>query len=268
MRARLLKPGFFDNYVLGGLPPLARLLFQGLWCYADREGRFKWQPERIRVKILPYDIGCDIEELLESLTRSGLIVRYSVNGKQYGAVPKFLEHQRPHRRESPSKIPPYEEGEPRASPRTNQGQSKDSPRCPVTVTVTETVYTPKFENLWGHYPRKIEKKAAFKKYEATLKKGVDHEDLLKATINFGKGMAGREMGHIKHGSTFFGPTEPWRDWVEGIPKDFEGTNVPPPARDPHIDKRCTRCHSWWSTMTKDEDGHCDNCQWDLGKIKE
>ena len=38
MRARNLKPGFFKNETLAEIEPLGRLLFQGLWCMADREG--------------------------------------------------------------------------------------------------------------------------------------------------------------------------------------------------------------------------------------
>ena len=33
-RARNIKPGFFDNEILGELPALTRLLFIGLWCLA------------------------------------------------------------------------------------------------------------------------------------------------------------------------------------------------------------------------------------------
>ena len=267
MRSRILKPGFFDNPVLGKLDPLTRILFTGLWCYADREGRFKWEPERIRVKILPYDTRCDVPKMLDSLKGANLIAHYSVNGEEYGEVCKFKEHQRPHRRESASILPACEEGEPRASPGTVQGQSKDSPRCPVSVSVSVSkVYTPKFENLWGYYPRKIEKKAAYKKYLTTLKGGADHEDLLKATKNFQIAMGGKEQEHIKHGATFFGPNEPWKEWVKGIPNGFSGQAPQVRAPDPHIDKRCKRCLAWWSTMEKDEEGHCENCQRDLGKI--
>ena len=44
MRTRLLKPGFFMNEELARLPVRARLLFAGLWCLADREGRLEDRP--------------------------------------------------------------------------------------------------------------------------------------------------------------------------------------------------------------------------------
>ncbi len=43
-RARNIKPGFFDNEILGELPALTRLLFIGLWCLADREGVYRTAP--------------------------------------------------------------------------------------------------------------------------------------------------------------------------------------------------------------------------------
>jgi hypothetical protein len=105
MRARNLKPGFFHNEDVAQCDLLARLLFAGLWCYADREGRFEWRPLKIKAEVLPYD-NCDINELLNQLVTKELIGKYSVNGKDYGYVPNFVKHQKPHYKEAPSVIPP------------------------------------------------------------------------------------------------------------------------------------------------------------------
>ena len=53
-RTRNIKPAFFDNDILGGLDPLTRLLFIGLWCIADREGRLEDRPLRIKKTLLGY----------------------------------------------------------------------------------------------------------------------------------------------------------------------------------------------------------------------
>lgn len=105
MRARNLKPGFFKNEELAKLSPMARLLFAGLWCYADREGRFEWRPKRIKVEILPYEENCDINRLLMSLHDKKLIVKYNQNGDNFGFIPNFLKHQNPHPHEAKSNIP-------------------------------------------------------------------------------------------------------------------------------------------------------------------
>lgn len=81
-RARNIKPGFFANEKLAECDPLARLLFAGLWCLADREGRLEDRPKRIRAEVLPYDI-CDAEALLEQLKEHGFILRYESCGSRY-----------------------------------------------------------------------------------------------------------------------------------------------------------------------------------------
>ncbi len=107
MRSRNIKPGFFKNDMLGELSPLARILFAGLWCLADREGRLEDRPKRIKADVLPYD-ECSTENLLDDLVAAGLIIRYEANGNRFIQVITFLEHQNPHRGEAPSIIPsPY-----------------------------------------------------------------------------------------------------------------------------------------------------------------
>lgn len=105
-RARNIKPGFFTNEYLSDLQPLARLLFIGLWCHADREGRLEDRPKRLKVDILPYD-NCDIDKLLNTLADSPekFITRYEVGGRRYMQVSNFTKHQNPHIKEPTSTIP-------------------------------------------------------------------------------------------------------------------------------------------------------------------
>ena len=110
MRARNLKPGFFRNEYLSNLDPLARLLFVGLWCLADREGRLEDRPGKIKIEVLPSD-DCDVEQMLEDLARpqgpngERFIRRYLVEGKRCIQVLNFLRHQNPHIREAASLLP-------------------------------------------------------------------------------------------------------------------------------------------------------------------
>lgn len=105
MRARTLKPGFFKNEQLAELPMAARLLFAGLWCLADREGRLEDRPRRIKAELFPYD-DLDVEPLLQALADHGFIIRYAVDGARYIQVTNFTKHQSPHPREAASEIPP------------------------------------------------------------------------------------------------------------------------------------------------------------------
>jgi len=106
MRARSLKPGFFKNEYLAELGPYAQLLFEGLWCLADREGKLEDRPKRIKAEVFPYyDPEPDVETLLCKLQEAGFISRYSVNGFKLIKVLNFTKHQSPHSTEKPSIYP-------------------------------------------------------------------------------------------------------------------------------------------------------------------
>ncbi len=107
-RIRTIKPDFFRHLGLfkleqeTGLP--IRIAFAGLWTACDREGRFKWEPETLKLDCLPFD-NVDFSRVLDALTSRGSIVKYVVDGREYGFVPSFLEHQVVNNREAESKIP-------------------------------------------------------------------------------------------------------------------------------------------------------------------
>ena len=107
MRIRTIKPEFFLHEGLfeleraTGLP--IRLAFAGLWCAADREGRFKWEPRKLKTQILPYD-EIDFSKLLDALAESGMLLRYG-DALQFGVIPSFTSHQRVNIREAKSELP-------------------------------------------------------------------------------------------------------------------------------------------------------------------
>ena len=108
MRIRTVKPEFFVHAEIAdlereiGLP--VRLAYIGLWCAADRDGRFKWTPRRLGVQILPYD-NVDFEVIMDALASSNFIEKYEVDGEVYGWVPSFHRHQVINNRELDSSIP-------------------------------------------------------------------------------------------------------------------------------------------------------------------
>ena len=104
MRSRNIKPGFFKNENLAELPPESRLLFIGLWCMADREGRLEDRPKRIKIELFAYD-ELDINNLLDLLQQEDFIKRYEINSKKYIQINNFTKHQMPHHKEVASEIP-------------------------------------------------------------------------------------------------------------------------------------------------------------------
>jgi hypothetical protein len=112
LRARNIKPGFFKNPELAECPVEARLLFAGLWCLADREGRLEDRPKLIKMEVFPAD-SFDVDKLLNVLQENGLIHRYVI--RDLGAMHEgeirciqvlaFHKHQHPHQKEPPSTLP-------------------------------------------------------------------------------------------------------------------------------------------------------------------
>ena len=106
-RTRSLKPQFFKNDLLAECQPLARLLFSGLWCMADAEGRLEYRPLRVKAEVLPYD-HCDVDQLVDELEQRGFVRRYTVDDVTILVIPKFLDHQRPHPKEPTESFPTEE----------------------------------------------------------------------------------------------------------------------------------------------------------------
>ena len=106
-RSRLLKPQFFKNDLLAECQPLSRLLFAGLWCMADAEGRLEYRPARVKAEVLPYD-DCDVDQLVDELEHRGFVRKYSAGGLTILVIVKFLDHQRPHPKEPTEQFPEEE----------------------------------------------------------------------------------------------------------------------------------------------------------------
>lgn len=106
MRTRDLKPDFWTDERVVSVSDAAKLLFQGLWNLADREGRLEDKPVTIGFKVRPWDPGA-APALLDELHAAGLIVRYEVAGAKLIGIPGLTTHQRIHPKEMASKLPDW-----------------------------------------------------------------------------------------------------------------------------------------------------------------
>lgn len=194
MRARNLKPGFFKNEDLAELKPLARILFQGLWCMADREGRLEDRPKRIKIEVLPYD-DCNINKFLIDLNDRGFIQRYTINNNKFIQIVNFKKHQNPHIKEAESTIPaPDLSGaNPVPTPEEHGSSPADSP-FPITDSLNPSNmadslpangrdFANEFDKIfYPAYPNKKKPAYAKQSYIAKGKKGrlPPVEDLVAA----------------------------------------------------------------------------------------
>ena len=83
------------------------------------------------------------------------------------------------------------------------------------------VYSDDFEQLWKLYPRRVEKKKAYRVFSTRLKEKTTVEALTLATKNYANHCknANTETRYIKHPATFWGPDGHWEEWTDKRAED-------------------------------------------------
>ena len=102
-RIRTIKPDFWTDEKIVELTPWARLLFVGLWNFADDEGRMEWSLRRIKMQVFPAD-EIDLAPICADLRRLALIFVYTSARKEYMQIVHWEKHQKIDRRRK-SKFP-------------------------------------------------------------------------------------------------------------------------------------------------------------------
>src|SRR4051812_7931824 len=104
-RIRTIKPGFWQHEELSALPEPTHMLAAALLNYVDDEGYFNANPLLIRAACFPLrEPSVSIPTSLKSLEQIGFVAFWTgTDGKRYGEVVKFREHQVINR-PTPSKI--------------------------------------------------------------------------------------------------------------------------------------------------------------------
>jgi hypothetical protein len=110
-RIRTVKPEFFRHEGLQDLEAASpgahcMLVFAGLWGHCDKNGVFEWKPRQLKLDILPF-LEFDLNATLALLMGAGFIRKYAVNGREYGVIDTFADHQRVTGKEwtEPAKFP-------------------------------------------------------------------------------------------------------------------------------------------------------------------
>ncbi len=103
MKIRSVRPEFFTDAKMARLSHSARLLYIGLWCLADDDGRGRLLPKHIEGELFPYE-KIDFLGLWHELESIRRVRTYQTDGEQYFVIPKFTEYQKPNRKYD-SKLP-------------------------------------------------------------------------------------------------------------------------------------------------------------------
>lgn len=93
-RIRTIKPEFWTDGTIIGLPFEARLFYIGMWNHACDRGHLSDDPFGLKLKVLPAD-PVDGDELLKALVDAGRVERIILpGGRRYLSIPRFTDHQR------------------------------------------------------------------------------------------------------------------------------------------------------------------------------
>lgn len=153
MRIRTIKPEFWQDEHLAACSPEARLLAIGLLNVADDEGYFNAHPALIRAAVFPFHDSMDITALLDELCAAGrsekapgyIELRRTGDGRCYGLIPHFREHQRINR-PSPSRfaqtwdeLPPLHGALSESSVNTHHGNGKERKGKDICTERTDSV---------------------------------------------------------------------------------------------------------------------------------
>lgn len=117
-RLRSIKPDFWSSEQVLSLSRDARLLFIGMWNFADDEGRIKLSPTTLKAQVFPGDDDATksrMVEWLSEIVRRKLLEPYTNDQELFGYVTGWKKHQRIDKPQAPKHPGPQDIGSTRLS---------------------------------------------------------------------------------------------------------------------------------------------------------
>ncbi len=247
---------------IADVDPVAALMWPWILTTFDDWARANASSRRLKTQVFPANDLVTIEKIEEALQlyhEKGLITLYEVEDKRYMFITtkkwyQWQTHIRAEKRERDcSHIPHPSEGcaQVRASARDSAQKKLSSgmkskltaspPPSPPPSSLTTLPPTPPpttartakpparvsypedFEKFWNIYPRKIQKKGAFRNWNSRLKCGLTPSEIVEAAKNYAAfhKAAGTQENFIKYPSTFLsGVDEPFEDYLHGTEEEW------------------------------------------------
>lgn len=239
-KIRGVKPEFWTDERVVEVSRDARLLFIGMWNFACDNGHLDDKPKQLKMKIFPGDDDTNLDAWLDELVAAGRIVR---DGTTI-TIPKFAEHQKPHKRwwttcdlplcTVPEDAPP--QGRTSGTTVAHGGATAEVD-CEVdcegdgdtpSAAAATVERNKRFDEFWKLYPRKEGKTAAAKAWKNATKltKATEIIDGLRQQLPSLQ-MQRRTDGDFRpHPATWLNQGR-WADEIEQPPLEATGTEYRP-----------------------------------------
>lgn len=196
-RIRSIKPEFWTSEQIMSCKPLTRLLFIGMWNFADDYGRMPYAPATIKAQILPGDTLeiQAIKDMLTELSGLGLILIYAAKGREYIEITGWAHQKidKPHKPKHPGPVTDI--------PEQTETVAEPSPNIPRTLAVGEdrkredkkernrragALESP-FLEFRAAYPKRKgsdPNEPAKKAFEKAVKSGIDPPSIIAAARKY------------------------------------------------------------------------------------
>ncbi|CAL1518157.1 hypothetical protein [Chitinophaga sp. MM2321] len=96
-KIRTVKPEFWEDEKIGKLKREPRLLFLGMFNFADDQGVIKSNPVYIKSRVFPYDddlrVGV-LQNWLDALVQARMLIPFQYKGEGYYVIRTFNGHQK------------------------------------------------------------------------------------------------------------------------------------------------------------------------------
>ena len=221
-RNRMIKHDFWADEKIGLLSSDTKLLFIGMWNFADDIGVLRSNYAYLKANIFPYDEKTTvkkIKEMSEILVKNNFLMYAEFNKEHYFLIKNFLKHQSINK---PSVFRYVNDSTKHnvlelftsCSSKvvvTHQSRMKEKEKEQEKETETEIIFD--FGLVYDLYPRKQGKQNGLKKCLKEIKTQEKYDNLLKAVKNYKleTDQNNTEQKYIKQFSTFMGC---WEDYVE------------------------------------------------------
>lgn len=190
-RIRSIRPEFWADDKVVDLDLLPKLLYIGLWNFADDDGYIEASVRRIKRLIFP-DNNYRVDQAMEALLESGMVELCESDQGPLFHIKKFRDHQKPQHPvptkftgiRANSRTAHEESGDLMSSHEVSSSRVGESRGVVASPKVTES----DFEKAYSHWPKKTERAKSFDKFKRIAQeRGLDV--LTSEIIKFGDAYA-------------------------------------------------------------------------------